>query len=319
MRRSLSQVPPAEARAAAISICVGVILLGVKFGAYFLTSSSAIFADALEGIVNVTASVFAAYALILAHRPADREHPYGHGKIEFFSAGLEGGMILLAAFVAVAKAGDGLLRHQQLRVGELPLGLTLMSIALAANAVVGVYLVRTGRKHTSVTLEADGWHLITDAVTSCAAVLALLLVRMTGWTPADPLIAILVSVYIAWTGIGLIRRSSAGLMDEQDAGDTAKLWSILDSHIGPDAKQPRICSYHKLRHRHSGRYHWVDFHMVLPGNWDIEKGHQAASKIEYEIELALGEGNATAHVEPCKDQTCPNCEADHLAATAAGG
>jgi cation diffusion facilitator family transporter len=307
MPKWLRQVPAPEARAALISIGVGLILLLVKFGAYFLTDSTAIFADALEGIVNVTASFFAAYALITAHRPADREHPYGHGKIEFFSAGLEGGMIMLAAFVAIAKAGDVLLRHQQLHTGELGRGLVLMTIALAANAAVGIYLIRAGKKHSSMTLEADGWHLITDAVTSTAAVFALLLVRMTGLTIMDPIIAVLVSLYIAWTGITLIRRSAAGLMDEQDAGDTAMLRAILDGHIGPRAREPRICSYHKLRHRHSGRYHWVDFHIMMPGHWDIETGHHIASAIEYEIEQAIGEGNATAHIEPCKDPNCADC------------
>ncbi len=308
MPRWLRQVPAPEARAALVSISVGVLLLFVKFGAYLLTGSTAIFADALEGIVNVTASFFAAYALITAHRPADSEHPYGHGKIEFFSAGLEGGMILLAAFVAVAKAADVLIRRQPMHTGALGSGLVLMSIALAANAGVGVYLIRTGRKHTSVTLEADGWHLITDAVTSTAAVIALIIVRFTGLTIMDPLIAVFVSFYIAWTGVTLVRRSAAGLMDEQDAGDTAVLRKILDGHLTAEANDLRICSYHKLRHRHSGRFHWVDFHMVVPGHWNIERGHQVASSIEYEIEQAIGEGNATAHVEPCHDPDCGRCE-----------
>jgi cation diffusion facilitator family transporter len=306
MPKWLAQVPKPEARAALISISVGLILLLVKFAAYFLTDSTAIFADALEGIVNVTASFFAAYALITAHRPADQDHPYGHGKIEFFSAGLEGGMILLAAFVAIAKAGDVLLHHQQIHLRELGRGLALMAIALTANAAVGIYLVRAGRKHTSMTLEADGWHLITDAVTSTAAVFALLLVRLTGLTIMDPVIAVLVSFYIAWTGITLVRRSAAGLMDEQDAGDTAMLRGILDSHVGAKGREPHICSYHKLRHRHNGRYHWIDFHIMMPGNWDIEKGHRIASAIEFEIENAIGEGNATAHIEPCKDLRCPD-------------
>ncbi len=303
----LKHLPRAEARAAVLSLGTGITLLGIKFGAYFLTGSSAIFADALEGIVNVTASAFAMYALVLAHRPADPEHPYGHGKIEFFSAGFEGGMILLAAILAIGKAIDTLVRHQHLRVDELGPGLLLLTIALVTNAIVGAYLVRAGRKVVSMTLEADGWHLITDAVTSTAALTALILVWATQWSLADPLIAILVSLYIGWTGIKLIRRSAAGLMDEQDADDDLMLRQILDAHVGLSGKEPRICSYHKLRHRHSGRYHWVDFHLVMPGGLDIDTGHHAASAIEYEIESALGEGNATAHVEPCHAETCPNC------------
>jgi cation diffusion facilitator family transporter len=307
MARWLKHVPPIEATAATISICAGVLMLGIKFGAYFLTGSTAIFADALEGLVNVTTSMFAAYALTLAHRPADQDHPYGHGKIEFFSAGFEGGLILLAAGVAIAKAGEVLFRQQFLRMDRLGLGLVLMLIALVVNAVVGGYLIRTGKKHSSITLEADGHHLISDAVTSAAALATLLLVRATGWSMADPIGAIIVSLYIASIGIRLLRRSASGLMDEQDVQDTAKLRHILDSHLGPEGAEPRICSYHKLRHRHSGRYHWVDFHMMVPGWWNIEQGHRAASTIEYEIEQALNEGNATAHVEPCHETDCPTC------------
>jgi cation diffusion facilitator family transporter len=309
MLNMLKHLPRVEARAAVLSLGVGILLLGIKFCAYFLTGSTAIFADALEGIVNVTASGFAMYALVLAHRPPDPEHPYGHGKIEFFSAGLEGGMILLAAVVAIIKAIDSLFRGQTLRMSELGPGLMLMSVALLANALVGVYLVKAGRKQSSITLEADGWHLITDAVTSTAALTALVLVWATHWADADPVIAVIVSFYIGWTGIKLVRRSAAGLMDEQDASDDAMIRKILDAHLGPNGKEPCICSYHKLRHRHSGRYHWVDFHVVLPGHLDIETGHQTASTIEYEIELALGQGNATAHIEPCKAQACTNCQA----------
>src|SRR5436309_2209740 len=172
-RKFLPHTPKPEALAALASTLVGVALLVIKFTAYFVTGSAAIFSDAMESIVNVLASAFAVYALYYAHRPADREHPYGHGKIEFMSAGFEGGMILVATLVG-----------------------------------------------------------------------------------------------------------------------------ILNSHLAPDGKPPQICSYHKLRHRHSGRYHWVDFHIMVPAGMTIEQGHAIASAIEYEIELALGEGNATAHVEP---------------------
>ncbi len=297
-----------------ISLITGVVLLGVKFTAYFLTGSTAIFADALEGIVNVAASGVALYALATAHRPADTEHPYGHGKIEFFSAGFEGGMILLAAGMAVGKALDSIVRHHAIVLRDLNTGVTLMVAALVANAIVGGYLIRTGKRSSSLILEADGWHLITDAVTSAAALVALLLVWLTNFSLADPLMAIAVSFYIAWMGIRMLRRSAAGLMDEQDLGDDAAIRKILDSHVGASGKPPRICSYHKLRHRHSGRYHWVDVHLVLPADMDIDAGHQTASAIEDEIELLLGEGNATSHMEPCKRADCPRC-AERVAAT----
>ncbi len=307
-------LPRAEARAAFISLTTGLVLLGVKFAAYFLTGSTAIYADALEGIVNVAASTVALYALATAHRPADTEHPYGHGKIEFFSAGFEGGMILLAAAMAVGKAADSIIHHHTIVLQKLNLGLELLVAALIANAIVGGYLIRTGKRASSLILEADGWHLITDAVTSAAALIALLLVRMTGFSMADPLTAIAVSFYIAWMGLRMIRRSAAGLMDEQDLSDDAAIRKILDSHVGVAGKPPRICSYHKLRHRHSGRYHWVDVHLVMPTDMDIDAGHQIASAIEDEIEGLLGEGNATSHMEPCKKVDCPRC-AERVAAT----
>ena len=308
--RWLAHVPVVEARAILLSLGVGVALLGVKFAAYFVTGSTAIFADALEGIVNVTASGFALYALSQAHRPADHEHPYGHGKIEFFSAGLEGGMILLAGVVSAVKAIDALLHARHVPPGRLGVGLLLMGVATGANWAVGRYLIRRGRQLRSLVLEADGKHLVSDVITSAAAVAALLVVRATGAAWVDPVAALVVSAYIAWTGVGLIRRSAAGLMDEQDATDTATIANILGGHCGPAGRHPQICSYHKIRHRHSGRYHWVDFHLVVPGTWDIETGHRVASAIEYEIECALEEGNATAHIEPCPAAECGRCPTD---------
>ena len=307
-------MPPAEARAILVSLAVGVALLVLKFAAYFVTGSTAIFADALEGIVNVTASGFALYALSQAHRPADHEHPYGHGKIEFFSAGLEGGMILLAAALSAAKGVDTLVRMllhgHPAPPGHLAVGLGLMGVAAAANAAVGLNLIRQGRRRRSLVLEADGWHLVSDVVTSGVAVGTLIAVHFTGAAWVDPVAALAVSGYIAWTGVGLIRRSAAGLMDEQDAADTATIVGILGAHCGNGGKHPQICGYHKIRHRHSGRYHWVDFHLLVPGSWDIETGHRVASAIEWEIECALGEGNATAHVEPCPEADCGNCPTD---------
>ena len=307
MPSPFSHVPRDEARAAVLALAVGVVLTSVKFAAYFLTGSAAIFADALEGLVNVAAAAFALYSIVLAHQPADESHPYGHGKVEFLSGGFEGGMILLAAVVSAVNALDYLLRGRTLPDARLDLGLLLLAGALLVNAATGGYLVRVGRRRGSVALVADGHHLLSDAITSVAAVAGLLVVRFTGWRYADPVAALIVSAYIAITGVRLLRQAVGGLMDRQDVEDEALLRRILDSHCGPDGKEPRICGYHKLRHRHSGRYHWVDFHITVPGDWNVERGHRVASSIEYEIEQALGEGNATAHVEPCKEVECGRC------------
>jgi cation diffusion facilitator family transporter len=302
----LGRIPKIELRAAIASVVVGVGLLVLKFIAYFLTGSSAIFADAMESIVNVAASLVAAYSLWVAHTPADEEHPYGHGKIEFMSAGFEGGMILLASIIMAAKAIVSIVRHD-LAIESIGAGLVLMSIAMLFNGGLGFYLIRTGKRQDSVTLEADGHHLLSDAITSLAAVLALVLVKNLHWTYADPIIALLMALYIMRMGLGLVWRSAAGLMDRQDTADERRLKDLLNAHIGPAGKDPRICSYHKLRHRHSGRYHWVDFHIVVPATLTVKQGHDIASAIEYEMELMLGEGNATAHIEPCEEGACANC------------
>jgi cation diffusion facilitator family transporter len=299
---SLGRVPKSEAGAALLSLVVGIALLTIKFVAYFLTGSAAIFSDALESIVNVAASAVAAYALVVAHAPADEEHPYGHGKIEFLSAHFEGGMILLAAVAIAIKAIEAFYAPQP--VQQLGVGIVLIAAAMVINGGVGFTLIRIGRRQGSMTLEADGHHLLSDAITSATAMVALAMVKVLRWPLADPIAAILIAGYIGWMGIKLLRRSAAGLMDRQDAEDERLLRGILDSHIGPGGKEPRICSYHKLRHRHSGRYHWVDFHIMVPGRLDVERGHAIASAIEYEIERALGEGNATAHIEPCMEKPC---------------
>jgi cation diffusion facilitator family transporter len=298
----LTRVPRSEAVAATLSLVVGIGLLTIKFIAYFLTGSAAIFSDALESIVNVAASGVAAYALVVAHSPADKEHPYGHGKIEFLSAHFEGGMILLAAIAIGIKAIDMFFQPQA--VQQLGLGIVLIAAAMVINGGVGLTLIRVGKRQGSLTLEADGHHLLSDAITSAMALAALAMVKIFRWPIVDPIAALVIAAYIGWMGISLLRRSSAGLMDRQDMDDERLLRGILDAHIGPGGKDPRICSYHKLRHRHSGRYHWVDFHIMVPGSLDIDRGHAIASAIEYEIERALGEGNATAHIEPCLDAGC---------------
>ncbi len=307
MLRKIAHVPRPEASAAFASIAISAALMAIKFVAYSWTGSAAIFSDALESIVNVAASSFAAYSLFLAHQPADSEHPYGHGKVEFLSAGFEGGMILLAAMVMIAQAVLEAVQTGGPQIRNVEWGLALTLAAGAINALLGLFLIRSGRKHRAIALEADGRHLLSDAITSAAVIAGLVAVKLTHWTYADPLAAIAVALYVARMGVGMLRTSAAGLMDEQDLEDQRLLRRILDAHVGPTGTEPRICSYHKLRHRHSGRYHWVDFHIVVPAQWDVRHGHQVASTIEYEIEQALATGNATAHVEPCQDESCTAC------------
>jgi len=298
-----------ESRALYFSLVLGFTLLVVKFAAYFLTHSAAIFTDAMEGIVNVLASAFAVYSIALAHRPADAEHPYGHGKIEFFSAGFEGAMILVVALLSVGKAVLTMVEHEPPKPQGLDVAVGLMALAMLANGGAGFYLWHVGRKKRSIIVEADGLHLMSDALTSVMVIIALVIIRLTRWQLVDPLAAIVVSFYVGFLGWHLVARSVSGLMDKQDVHHDVLLKKILDSHLGINGKPPRICSYHKLWHRHSGRYTWVDFHISISPWLDIEAGHRIASSLEYEMELALHEGDATAHIEPCKNADCLLCAA----------
>jgi cation diffusion facilitator family transporter len=307
MRTWLSRIPQMESRAIAISLAVSVLLLTIKFVAFFLTQSAAIFSDAVESIANVLGAAMACYALSVAHSPADEEHPYGHGKIEFLSAMFEGSLVLLAAAFIFFRTVDAIWARELVQHEQLGIGLWLVLLALVVNGGVGIYLIRAGRQRGSMTLEADGKHLMSDALTSVIVLAGLGLVKLTGWRALDPITALLIGGYIAWIAISLIRRSADMLMDKQDAADAQQLTAILDAHVGPSGKEPRICAYHKLRHRHSGRCHWVDFHIFLPAACTLDRAHAVAGMIEGEIEQALGEADATAHTEPCPGGDCHIC------------
>ncbi len=299
-----------ELRLAILSLCLGAGLMTTKLFAYYVTNSAAIFSDAIENVVNVLSSAFALYAVLLAHRPADQEHPYGHGKVEFLSAAFEGGMILLATILIVVQSGQSLIAGKDPQSLGLGIGITAASTILCAG--LGILIRQRGIAGGSMTLEADGVHLLSDAVTGAVVMIALILVRITHISALDPVAALAVSVWIACQAAALVRRAAAGLMDEQDAADADLLKRVLDAHVGPAATEPRICSYHKLRHRHSGRMHWVDFHIQVPAGWAVEQGHRVATSIEMEIERSLKQSSATAHVEPCKQAACKICQTDEL-------
>ena len=219
----IDRIPRVESRAAGISLAVSVGLLVVKFVAFFLTGSAAIFSDAVESIANVMGASVALFALGVAHSPADEEHPYGHGKVEFLSAMFEGSLVLLAAVFILFRTVDVMSHGELVREGQLELGLWLTGLALAINGGVGFYLIRTGRKQGSMTLEADGKHLMSDALTSIAVLVGLALVKLTGWSYFDPITAILIGLFIGGMAINLLRGSAAKLMDTQDPEDMQTL------------------------------------------------------------------------------------------------
>ena len=283
------------------SIIVGVVLLAVKFAAALLTGSTAILSDALESIINVVASVFALYSIILSAQPPDRSHPYGHGKIEPFSAGFEGALIILAALAILWRAGEGFFFPRPLT--ELDLGLLLVIAAAGVNAGLGYYLVRVGHRTHSLTLIADGRHILTDVYTSIGVVVGLGLVWLTGWVFLDHLTACAVAVNILFSGAGLVRQSVSHLMDEADERVLRDIVKALQN-----ARRPEWIDLHHLRSWRSGNRHHIDFHLTLPRYWDLEQCHDAETDVEsWLVERLGGQGEVLLHLDPCTPHHCPLC------------
>jgi cation diffusion facilitator family transporter len=294
----------ARLRAMAISLVVSVGLLAAKYQAYHLTGSTAILSDALESIVNVVAAVFALGGIIFAGRPADRNHPYGHGKIEFFSAAFEGGLIAFAAVLIVYEVILSLLRGPDVRA--LDVGVPIVLGAGLVNLLLGWYLVRTGRRYDSLTLVADGRHVLADFYTSAGIVIGLLLVRFTGIAWLDPVVAAVVALNLMWTGFRLVRQAAGGLLDEEDTALLDRLLEVLQPHLGRG-----VIRVHHLRAIRAGRFHHVDAHLVVPEFWSVERSHELAEDLAERLIKEVGvEGEMTLHTDPCHRVYCRMCDLD---------
>ncbi len=289
-------------RAGLLSLGVSVVLLAAKYQAYLLTGSTAILSDALESIVNVVAAVFAVGGLIFAGRPADRNHPYGHGKIEFFSAAFEGGLIAFAAVVIIYEVAQSLIRGVAVR--QLQSGLVIVLGAGLVNLVLGWFLVKTGRKHASLTLVADGQHVLSDFYTSAGIVVGLLLVHVTGLSWLDPLVAAVVALNLMWTGARLVRHAAGGLLDEEDTALLDRLLDVLRGHVGQG-----VIRVHHLRAIRAGRFHHVDAHLVVPEFWSVDQAHELAEDLAMQVIKELGvEGELSFHTDPCHRVYCEMCD-----------
>ena len=290
-----------------VSLAASLVLLAAKYQAYRLTGSTAILSDALESIVNVVAAVFAIGALIFAGRPADRNHPYGHGKMEFLSAAFEGGLIAFAAVLIVYEVVQSLVNGVELR--GLDLGVAVVLGAGLVNLALGYYLVRTGRRYDSLTLVADGRHVLSDFYTSAGIVVGLLLVRFTGLVWLDPLVAAVVALNLMWTGLRLVRQAAAGLLDEEDPQLLGRLLEALQPHLGQG-----VIRVHHLRAIRSGRFHHVDAHLVVPEFWSVERSHELAEDLGERVMKELGvEGEMTLHTDPCHRVYCRMCDLEDCA------
>ena len=278
-----------------LSILAAVLTIALKAMAYFFTGSIGLLSDALESVINLVAALIALLLIKIAAQPPDDDHAFGHDKAEYFSSGIEGMLIFFAAFGIFYSAVPRLFAPQPLeRIG---IGLSITLIATLINLIVGLILIRAGRQHHSIVLDADGRHLLTDVWTSVGVVLGIVVVGLTGWFVLDPIIALLVALNILWTGFQLIRRSALGLMDTAVSPETqGKIEEILDGYI----KEKKI-DYHALRTRQSGARKFISVHILVPDDWTVQKGHDLTEEIEDEIRQAVPESTVFTHLEPLED------------------
>lgn len=277
------------------SLAVGLLMLAIKVAAYLLTGSAAILGDAVESVVHVAAVSFAFFSLRLSYKPADADHMYGHAKITFFSAGFEGAMIVLAAGYIAFEAIRRWLAGIELE--HLGPGTALTAAAMLINAALGLYLVRTGRARGSLILVANGKHVLTDCWTSLGVIAGLALALSTGWLAWDPLAALAVAGNIVFSGVGLIRQGVGGLMDVADPSVRERILETLERETRRHA-----IAFHFMRHRHLGDVHWIDVHLLFPGETLVREAHRVATAIERRLADELGApAQVTTHLESIED------------------
>jgi cation diffusion facilitator family transporter len=281
-------------RYAWLSIAAAIATILLKGAAWQMTGSVGLLSDAIESFVNLAGAIMALWMLTLAARPADDDHAHGHGKAEYFSSAFEGFLILLAAG-SIGYAAIGRLMHPQ-ALEAVAAGLLVSVVASIINFATARTLMRVGRTHNSITLEADAHHLMTDVWTSAGVIAGVGLVWLTGWLWLDPAIALLVAVNIVWTGWQLMQRSAAGLMDVSlPAEQLVQVEALLTGY------RTQGLEFHALRTRQAGSRVFVTLHVLVPGSWTVQVGHDWSERIEADIRLALPHAHVTTHLEPIED------------------
>lgn len=281
-------------RFAWLSISVAVVTIGLKTGAYLLTGSVGLLSDALESLVNLVGGIMALAMLAVAARPADEDHAYGHSKAEYFSSGFEGALILLAAASIGYAAFQRLMAPKPLE--QVGLGLAVSAVASGVNLAAALLLLRVGRKRNSITLEANAQHLLTDVWTSVGVIGGVAAVALTGWARLDPIVALIVAANIVWTGASIVLRSTSGLMDTAvSRADQEQVREVMRRY------QDQGLQFHALRTRQSGSRKFVSFHVLVPGNWTVQRGHELLVQIEHQIRERVPGASVFTHLEPIDD------------------
>ena len=295
-------LPAALKRYAWLSIAAAVATILLKGAAWWITGSVGLLSDALESFVNLAGALMALAMLSLAAQPADANHAYGHGKAEYFSSAFEGFLIAVAAALIAWKAIERLIAPQPLEA--VGVGLAVSVVASLLNLATARTLMSVGRKYRSITLEADAHHLMTDVVTSAGVIVGVGLVWLTGWLWLDPAIALAVAANILWTGWQLMRRSTAGLMDVAlPAAELREIDAVLGRYLAQGL------DFHALRTRQAGTRGFVSLHVLVPGDWTVQQGHDWCERIEADIRAAVPHAHVTTHLEPRED---PISHADAL-------
>jgi cation diffusion facilitator family transporter len=281
-------------RYAWLSVLAALITIGLKTVAYLLTGSVGLLSDALESFINLVGAVMLMAMLAIAARPPDEEHTYGHDKAEYFASGVEGALIVIAAISIAQAAWERLLNPKP--VEQAALGLAVSVVASLVNLVVARILIRAGRRHNSIALEADGGHLMVDVWTSVGVIVGVAAAAFTGWVRLDPLVGLAVAFNVIWTGWKLLKRTVAGLMDtalpqaEQEA-----IKAVLATY------QPEGIQFHALRTRQAAGRRFVSMHILAPGTWSIQQGHQLLERLEGDLRQLWPRVTVFTHLEPLED------------------
>ncbi|MEK7597739.1 MAG: cation diffusion facilitator family transporter [Patescibacteria group bacterium] len=276
------------------SIFTAIITISLKSIAYFLTGSVGLLSDALESLVNLTAAIIALTMLKIAEQPPDKEHRYGHSKAEYFASVMEGLLIFIAA-IAIIISAIGRIIHPKI-IEQAFLGLGISVIASVINYIVAQKLLKVGKTYHSISLEADGHHLMTDVITSIGVIVAVFLVVITGWQILDPVVAILVAFNIVFTGYKLIKRSILGLLDTSIPNEELDIVKYVFKKY-----ESKGLKFHGLRTRQSAQRRFVDFHVLVPGDWTVKKGHDLLENIEKEVRDSIEKVTVSTHLEPIED------------------